>query len=730
MFVTRAPADPRSGRTADRAPGRVVRLDARRSRATRRQRGLSYRWQLVERPKGSRARLRGVHRARPRLRPDKAGRYKVRLVVLERPGPGARSSAASPRSVDVATIAAAPYIPPIGVPIDTVAPQGVTLGAPLNQSFPAPDPTQALQLVVLDRSDLSLVSNQSYGGDDNGTGDLLSAVNALGSGSLAIILSPFSHDLQEIAADDTAEDNLNSALSAIGAPTVAQYILIQQQCDGNCSNLSAIGVPGTSSGGTVNPSLRLAPNGDSAPSTQADLRGYLQLDSFDNYTYVNGDYMPFNTVAPGTTPRQAVITVGGDTYNSQELPAGQAGFFVLVLDAGRGKYRNIGTFAVNGVDAATAASNLIAMDSMLETAAGYPTALTFIQTIGAVARVDVAQWNLVAGDQTKLGGHGYYLNALDGGANSSYAFVGPGDAETYLSPYASDCEQPRDGRARPARRPPGPEPEVAVVSQGRGHRPDAGPRSRPATRVLAHAAVAREGHSRAQRGHRLHRRLPAARARRSRVEDNYTDDSVDWDSNQTQVSKFTFAGLSSQCQQSFSADDLSDVESQLTSEWAYMPTVEKLVQNLQMPLLGGLSTFQAHVADVFHDIERSVTPPSDSTTAASAAQITVDVLWIASYIPEVGDAFGLLAGFGQLALDTSNDSNGTPEGDSFDASPTELPDELADRLQTLYTEMDSVEDILVSDWGKLSTAAQKAVTDWQWMTASTTVTPGMRSTPR
>ena len=714
VIVPRTRPIPAAGAPPTARLGRVIRLDARRSRAAHARGGLGYRWRLVERPRGSRARLRGARGASPRLRPDKTGRYRVRLLVFERPGEGARSTAASPRSVDVATIAAAPDIPPVGVPIDTVAPGGVTLGAPVNQSFPAPDPTQPLQLVALDRSDLSLVSNRSYGGDDTGTAQLLGDVNALSSDSLAIVLSPYSHNLQEIDTDTTAVTNVNSAISAIGAPTVPTNILVQERCDGNCSNFSAIGVPGTASGGTVNPGLSLAPNGDSASSTQSDLRGYLQLDSSGNYTYVNGDYVPFDTFAPGSTDQNPLIQVGRDQYTPPGLPAGQGGFTVLVLDSGRLTYRNAGTWAVSGVPAATAASNLAAMDSMLESAAGDPGALTFIQTIGAVDRVDsaVSQWDLVAGDQTDLGGHGYYLNALDGASEGSYAFVGPGDPPSYLSPYALTASKSATGGSGRL---------VGLLGRSSQSQfyPKIGGTVPTLDMTLPGVVYGRSGPwpDRDTAGHNAAIACIAASLKPALpmpIEDNYTDDNVDWDSNQTQLSKFTYAGLSSQCDESFSADDFTDVQSQLTTEWAYLGTVGKLVDNLQEPLLGGYSTFQAHVADVFQDIQTSVTPPPDSTTTASAAQISIDVLWMASYIPGIGDAFGLLAGFGQLALDTSNDTNGTPDGDSFEASPTEVPDELAERLQTLYSEMDSVEDILVSDWGKLSTAAQRAVTSWQW----------------
>jgi hypothetical protein len=197
------------------------------------------------------------------------------------------------------------------------------------------------------------------------------------------------------------------------------------------------------------------------------------------------------------------------------------------------------------------------------------------------------------------------------------------------------------------------------------------------------------------------------------MESNYTGDNPDFGSYEGQLSGFTYDALSATCEQSFTEQDFDDIKAQLKAEWGDLATVEKFVGNLQKPLLAGYSTFQAHLADVFQDIQTDLTPP-DSSTSVSPEQITVDALWIASYIPGIGDVFGVTAGMGQLALDTTNDSNGTPEGDTFQTDANDVPDQLAERLQDLYTEMDTVQDILSSDWGKLSTAAEKAVTDWEW----------------
>jgi hypothetical protein len=89
-----------------------------------------------------------------------------------------------------------------------------------------------------------------------------------------------------------------------------------------------------------------------------------------------------------------------------------------------------------------AASGLAAIDGLLAQAANDPSQLVFLQSIGSVQRNDDGQaatlaWNAVATDMSGLGGSAFYFNALNGqGEGGTYAFVGPGDAPSFLSPWA------------------------------------------------------------------------------------------------------------------------------------------------------------------------------------------------------------------------------------------------------------------------------------------------------
>ncbi len=715
--------------------GHVVGLDGTRSRAARRGGRLAFRWTIVRTPKGSRARLRYPLSARPRLRPDKDGTYRLRLDVTGRP-PRPGFVAASTHSFDTVTIQAAPDVLPLGVPIDTVSGKdstaGVRLGAPVNETFLAPDPTKPLQLVVLDRATLELQDNESYTGDEAGTSALLARTHDFTSTSLVIIATPDSSNSQAIDNDQTALDTLNTALEDIGAVDLDQRLATNPFCypQDNCSNFSAIGVPelSTNGGGTENPGLNLAPNGDTYASVRGDLRGYLEVDSAGNFTYVNTDWVPFNTVAAGTTPTQAVITVGGDTYQSRPLGAGQGGFFVLILDAGMLTYRNAQTFPITGVDQLTASNSIASMEALLATAAGDGSQLVFIQTIGSTSRIDfsannaAAIWTQVSADQQLLGGDAFWFNAIDASQNAAqgtYAFLGPGEPLSSPSPDALTASPEttggsgqltgwlaRDTRSQFSARGAGPDLSLDLGLPAVAYRrPSAWPDRDTPGHLAALACV----------GAAVNPPLSTP------IESHYQNLNLNWSSYAGTVQALSLDKLGNvpACQGSgFTASDFSDVQSQLYDEWSDLATLSTFVANLKSPLTYNNNSVQGHVNDVTQDVENAI-PGAGGQATSNAAQLVTDTFWIASYIPAVGDGFGVAAAILQLGLDTANGQNGSPSVGNLQAAVSALPDKLGTAYATAYASIDQIGALVATDWGKLSTVAARAANQWAWTTADT-----------
>jgi hypothetical protein len=695
VVVRRTRPIPAAGRNRRARLRHAVTLDARRSRAAHAGRPLAYSWRIVRAPKGSKARIRGAHGARPRLRPDRVGTYRVRLVVREvSAGRSGASAAAGRRSTATLTVAAVPDISAGGVPIDTIGGAGVTLGAPLNKTYSASE-SAVIQLVVLDRQDLSLVANNSYGGDEAGTGQLLSDLRTYDDSRLAIIATP-PQSFPYIA----GLDNLNAALEFIGGQALEQ---------GPQFGLSAIGVPGlgAGNGGTQNSDLGDQRNFNPPPG---NLNGFLRPDSSKNFAYVDADYVPFTTAAPGTTATQAVISVGGNSYSSYNMSPGQAGFFVLLLDAGTLEREFAQTFVVSGpgIDSSNLPTILGEMDQLLQDHMSDPTTLYFIQSVGTIERdtadsVAASEWNQVRDDQTFLGGHGYYLNAADGGG---YTFVGPANAPTFLSPWGMTASAAATGTAGQlsgmlARNPQSQfYPKIAgtesAIDIGLPEVAFADPVPWPQRDSAHQPALACVGSA-------LDLTLP--------IEDHYTNTDIDWDGKNSRLQAMTVGD----CPPGLPAQSLEDVKKQLGAEWNYVPTIQKnLIPNLQSPLMGGWPSIQANFSDVVQAVYSAVSQPN-SNVDANGAQIAIDVLWIASYVPGgLGDAAGLLAGMMQLGLDSSNNADGSPTVTNFQTAAGQLADDLANDYQTVNDQLAAVGDVLVSDWGRLSAAGQNADGDWSW----------------
>jgi hypothetical protein len=85
-----------------------LRLDGTRSRPRRAGTPLAFSWRIVAKPRGSRARLLRPSSVRPVLRPDRPGRYRLRLTVSERQRRGQASAAAVVGASDSVTATVQP----------------------------------------------------------------------------------------------------------------------------------------------------------------------------------------------------------------------------------------------------------------------------------------------------------------------------------------------------------------------------------------------------------------------------------------------------------------------------------------------------------------------------------------------------------------------------------------------------------------------------------------------
>ena len=194
---------------------RAVRLGSKAMRAARRG-ALRYHWRLLSAPRGSRARLSNVRAARPWLRPDVRGVYRLRLRVREVGGAAQRAAAAASSAVAIenVTVSTNPQGPLVR--LETEVTQSGQVGILLGGTF-VPAPSTPVQVFVLDRHTLATPSvgqGTVAGFSEMGQiGQYISQKSTdLGSPPIVIIQTTRLGSLS----DDTP-DALNGALRQIGA---------------------------------------------------------------------------------------------------------------------------------------------------------------------------------------------------------------------------------------------------------------------------------------------------------------------------------------------------------------------------------------------------------------------------------------------------------------------------------------------------------------------------------
>jgi len=738
--------------------GRVIQFSAKESVKTGPGQRLVYRWTIATRPRGSRARLQGARSAHPLLRPDRPGRYVLRVSIFEvsaaasgHVSSGGLLCAAGSESVATTTVSAAMSAGPLGVPIDTIATPngglGVRVGDPSIvgwQFYGAPDRATALQLVVLDRSTLAEEQNASYANDPAGASALLSKVKGLSKSDLVIITKPdaqVTNVSDPLHGDPTATATINQALNAIGVSSVSTEVATETGChfdpqdqveNGPCSSFSAIGVPGIPMGqGTVNPGFP-TPNPATAPG---DLHGYLREDlAGNNFTFANTERVPLDTGAPDANP--AVVTIGSDepgsevpktTYTSQKLSG--PGFFVLILNAGdlKPEYQATepdtaqGLFGLGLYLAATGASN--------------DTALVIVRSIGAVSKLPAGSdpngnWDYAATRLQRLGGSQYFFDALDGKTSSEFAQVGPSGWPGYPSPWTQVATHEHTGTGRLSGL-------LARNSSSQFYLNDAYPTGlnnpgRPLAGSLAGimSLPTTPWPDRATKGDQAVLSCIAAHidpngALRTPVEANYTNQNLvhNWAAWASEIGAAGYYDSLSDYKDcgSFTRGDFDEVTGQLRSEWTAVPRVWGLIDDLQKPLLDSQGNAQ-EIGSVAAEVNEDVGTGSQSVQYDASDIVSNLLLLVAAPLEEISAPLEFLSAGIDLGSALDENSDGSNAQENVRTTAADLGASMARKYTADIVGMDETGDILVSDWTKLQLTAQNAAdltnaaADWSWTT--------------
>jgi hypothetical protein len=421
---------PLVGAGRDRQVGgpRRIRLDGSSSAPAHSSGELTYRWQIIGKPRGSKAKLRESGSVRPLLVTDRPGHYRVRLQVTE--GGFAGAGVAPGKASDIMTlITRKESVPPIGEPIKTMVSNGKS-GAEADSGIKVGSTTYWLgaprgktaQVVMLDRLTLNPLYVASYANEKEAE-QLGGELTAHGKNALTIISVPNLHG--------NAPKNTLLGLTAHDIGAENGFLFENWR-----AGWSAIGVYETENGGTIAEGTSPNPEANGA-NYAGELSGYLQWASGKGFVYVPGARIPFQTDAVGGSATTNKMVIGGTEYASKPLlpSCGEGGFQIEVvlaetLDPVKGE-----TFTTHGCGPPAESIQQAEMNAYLhaisvggERPAEVGPKLVFIQSIGQPYGPGLKVYDEIASGIEAVGGVGsaFAVNEKSpfGLSKTGYALVG------------------------------------------------------------------------------------------------------------------------------------------------------------------------------------------------------------------------------------------------------------------------------------------------------------------
>lgn len=748
-------ARPLVGAGADRtvAVGTATRLNGRASRSRRAPKparaaqaagqagtpaGLSMRWQLIRKPQGSAATLEqpllsfvqpadnlikpsvngGAQPARPLITPDKPGTYVAALRVSD--GVTSRT--------DTVTLTATMATPL--VPIDTAAvagQRGIAIGYhPAQQgNRPPQQPGEAfypaggsLQAVVLDRSTLELSASYSQPASDAGVAAIASALKGLADDKLVLLTAWFDPGWAGVNGGNpmTALTGSGGPAALIGAQPWNSAVEIVYDPLRTGGYASFVGVPGFAAGDAWQ-RVRKAPAADG--DLDLGLNGFLTPDSNDNYVYLAPSPLAFDL---GPDGQSVSMQLGGATYTA-DLPAGQGGFTAVYLDAQSLKpssslpsgFATQSTYQTTNADGSPNLSEMQRMTSDLQTASYIvPELLIAVRSIGAKplapigyvpSGADTSYANALNGlavAVSGVGGLGQWIwgMATQQQAQNSYSLIGasalgtPGQAQgqgtgigTAATPTPSSTRLQgilkRDKRQLYAVRGASNAPMSAALAQTIVSEPVAWP-------YAGSAALSCIGYAQG-----LGQDPRVAYWQQTYSGSRWGD-----------IRQAIGAMQPSACP-NVPAGEFTEVQATLVKEIGWLINVTSYIGSLTAPFSeDGLSSY-ADLQTVTDQIIDAVTPPPTAPTGISGWSIFADILFIAEEfeVPGVGMVAAAI-GYAQDTLSLSQDGPTVDASEQVRAAADQVGEELAEQLQDAGENGQNLVDVIVADYGRLSTVGQ------------------------
>jgi hypothetical protein len=352
-----------AGWDVDTRAGRFVQLDGRRSRTADGGKA-RHSWRIVRKPRGSRATLRRAGTARPSITPDRPGHYVFRLTLSERSQRAGASQTSSTDSVGGDVAPARPLLPFKGLTRENNQ-NGILVG---DHFYANPSPNgAAMQWLTLNRATLDPTSATNNWLDGSGSGahgipQLTAALKNQGTNQLVIFSFPYGSSAPPVQANQM--NAFNAAMQYLGVSKIPSGIL------GDRNKLVIVGIP-KAGGGTG-----WYTHGGGPVDA---MNGWLMTDQVAGYRF-QPDRPKFDTQASHTGTANT-MNLAGQQFTAALPPGATGGFQVQFLDPIDFKPVAQDVFATNGVADPIAGIN--AMTNYLKNGQWGPHLV--VQSIGTVA---------------------------------------------------------------------------------------------------------------------------------------------------------------------------------------------------------------------------------------------------------------------------------------------------------------------------------------------------------
>jgi hypothetical protein len=759
VFVSRAAPLPAIVGPRDAVTGTDFRVDGRHSIAAHGGK-LTYSWRVVRGPRGARARLRGAGSRRPQLIASVPGRYRLALTVTEAPRKGAGKTATASAVECTVGGQAPPTRPATGMvegptaseplkelppgALQTVTPGSVSGGDGPQASAGAGCATDVEAVDVRPNTKPIGVAFDSRAIENGQTGIRvgtefipLSPKGVTVALYEAETMEPLKVLQREIPPGIDAEQWGEGVADAY-APK-EDVLIVVAGLPGCCSFDSEDSKQGftlvenyTKNNGTatVNEGLPIPAQPSGATGQPGEMVGWLQpgipLDGAPPlYTFVSSERVPFETSAPGPGGTSNTIAVDGHSYQAS-LPAGAtAGFEVLVTNAALQPIDGTPTtFGTDSPQASLAAAQEVALNRLIAEVSQQQGSTLFMQSIGNPTP-STGTAASTARELKTIGASPWVF--LDQNGSGPWSFVGNPGAGLIPGLQGTTAE----ASAQWSRQTGGPRAAGSGTLDGLLRRNEL---SAMAPQVAD--SVGTPNYELEQVTYQPSRAWPDSEgssgavtrwfARELRVGTGpggcwepgsepefwvvFCDQNENLANLRSEVDGERYPGEGSFGKEvEVSAEEFREVQAQLATELTDVETVRTLFRILRQPL--GEQEPGVNANKIAGEIIEAIPSPKKSAFAGQVG-LAGAIFDAGAYVPEVGEVLGPIGSILDLASAlTQEEGQPSPEWQIQTAADA-IGGQVKERLRKMTGELGATEEIIDSDWGKLSTTAEDAGSKW------------------